>query len=81
MSNNPVDKNRHHESIVKLYEIYKGISQTVDSNSKWRCPYKNVKDECTADFGCRNQKRVDQQSDVLVCTGSDNLNYRDAGET
>ncbi len=81
MSNKPADKNRYNESIVRLYEIYTGISQTVDSNSKWRCPYKNVKDECTADFGCRNQKRVDQQSDVLVCTGNDKLNYRDAWET
>ena len=75
-----VDRNRYKSSIENLHQIFADISATVNEVSSWRCPYKNVKDLCTAKFGCRNQVRS-VNVDLPICTGSDNLNYRSAWET
>ena len=66
-----VDK--YQTSIKRLESIYKDINTTVTEVSKWRCPYKNVQDLCTANFGCRN-------NDEGKCIGSDKLDYRSAWE-
>ena len=75
-----VDRNRYTASIENLNQIFADISTTVNEVSRWRCPYKNVKDLCTAKFGCRNQVRS-VKVDLPTCTGSDNLDYRSAWET
>ena len=66
-----VDK--YQTSIKRLEAIYKDINTTVVEVSKWRCPYKNAQDLCTANFGCRN-------NDEGKCIGSDKLDYRSAWE-
>ena len=75
-----VDQERYHASIARLQEIFRGISATVEQVSTWRCPYKNAQDRCTASFGCRNQLRTGQPTDLPLCTGSDHLDYRSAWE-
>jgi hypothetical protein len=75
-----VDKNRYEASIENLHQIFADISATVNEVSRWRCPYKNVKDLCTAKFGCRNQVRSVNVG-LPTCEGSDNLDYRSAWET
>ena len=67
-------------NLKKLESIYNSISQTVTEISKWRCPYKNAKNFCTANFGCRNQLKDKSQDKILICTGSDDLAYRNAWE-
>ena len=75
------DPARARASMKRLMNIYRGISQTADEVSTWRCPYKNARGRCTANFGCRNQYFVPGKSDErAVCTGSDKLNYREAWE-
>jgi hypothetical protein len=74
-----VDRARYQASLDRLYHIFKEMSDTVSEVSRWRCPYKNVQDHCTANFGCRNQLRVDTQS-LPACVGSDKLDYRSAWE-
>ncbi len=74
------DRARHQASLDRLYHIFKGISDTVNDVSSWRCPYKNVEDRCTAGFGCRNQDRSVPEGDLYVCAGSDDLDYRGAWE-
>ena len=78
--NNKIDRNLYQDSLARLYSIFKGMSDTVDEVSTWRCPYKNVKDRCTAKFGCRNQDRADVVSGLFRCTGSDDLDYLGAWE-
>ena len=64
---------KYQTSIQRLEAIYKDINTTVVEVSKWRCPYKNAQDLCTANFGCRN-------NDEGKCIGSDKLDYRSAWE-
>ncbi len=74
-----VDPLRYQASLERLYHIFKGMSDTVNEVSRWRCPYKNVQDRCTANFGCRNQLR-DGSEALPVCIGSGKLDYRSAWE-
>ncbi len=66
----------------RLSEIFADIVVQADEQSLTRCPYKNALDECTAQFGCRNQRRkiVDREK-RLACVGDDRLDYRTAWET
>ena len=75
---NKMDKARYESSINKLQKIYQTISDSATDISKRRCPYKNVKDRCTAKFGCRNQDRDVAESELFICLGSDKLNYQSA---
>ena len=76
MKNN---KRKLESSLKNLWEIYKDIANTATEISKSRCPYKNAKDHCTANFGCRNQyKNTSDPKQLPICIGSDKLNYKDA---
>ena len=52
-----VDRERYRRSMARLSEIMRGINDTANAVSTYRCPYKNARDRCTAKFGCRNQNR------------------------
>ena len=82
---NPQRKKAFEESLAKLWDIYQDIADTATEISKSRCPYKNALDQCTARFGCRNQKVVTNskcnKKTLPICTGSDKLDYRDAWES
>ena len=78
--NQQVDVERYRASMARLYDIFKDMSNTVNVVSTWRCPYKNVHDRCTANFGCRNQDRTVPQGELFICTGSDEVDYRGAWE-
>ena len=75
-----IDREGYEASVVRLTDIFRGVSDTVTEVSKWRCPYKNVQDRCTANFGCRNQDRTVPKNEMYICTGTDNLDYRSAWE-
>ena len=76
MKNN---KRKLESSLKNLWEIYKDIANTATEISKSRCPYKNAKDHCTANIGCRNQnKNTSEPKQLPICIGSDKLNYKDA---
>ena len=75
-----VDPERYRRSVERLTEIFRGISETVNVVSTYRCPYKDAQDRCTAQFGCRNQDRSVPPGELYSCTGDDNLDYRSAWE-
>ena len=75
-----VDENRYQDSLARLTNIFRDMSETVDKVSTWRCPYKSVENHCTAAFGCRNQDRSVPHGMAYLCVGSDNLDYRSAWE-
>ena len=75
-----VDRQRYEASVARLYDIFTDVSETVTEVSKWRCPYKNIHDQCTANFSCRNQNRNVPEDELYKCTGSDRLDYRSAWE-
>jgi len=78
-SREEIDVGRYGASMARLLDIYRGISDTANQVSTWRCPYKNARDRCTAKFGCRNQAR-DGSGDLPACTASDKHDYRSAWE-
>ena len=78
MTHQPIDRERYEASLTRLYDIFKGMSETTDAVSKWRCPYKNVSSRCTAKFKCRNQYFTLIPTDLPVCYGNDKIDYRDA---
>ena len=70
------------KSLDRLTEILSGIVVQADEQSLTRCPYKNARDLCTAQFGCRNQrKRTVEWERRPVCVGDDKLDYREAWDS
>lgn len=58
-----------------------GMIETATRQATYRCPYKNRFDQCTAQFGCRNQRKPREPDGLRVCGGDDKLDYRGAWET
>ena len=77
----PVDPAAVQAAFDRLSAIFSDMMVTVAEVSTHRCPYKNRFDECTAKFGCRNQRRPTEPGGLKVCGGDDKLDYRSAWET
>ena len=75
-----IDIARYQQSLVRLQDIFAGISETVAQVSTWRCPYKNSESRCTAQFRCRNQDQTVPVGELFSCVGSDDIDYRSAWE-
>ena len=71
---------KYKESLEKLAAILTPIAKHVEVQAGLRCPYKNRFDECTAKFGCRNQKKQ-KERELMSCVGDDKLDYRPFCET
>jgi hypothetical protein len=76
-----VDAGAYRERLDRLSELFGSMMVTVAELSTRRCPYKNRFDQCTASFGCRNQRRPREPGELKVCGGDDKLDYRSAWET
>ena len=50
-----VDVERFRASMNRLYNIYSEIALKADRVMENRCPYKDARSRCSAQFGCRNQ--------------------------
>jgi hypothetical protein len=74
-----IDPAEYQKRLDQLSEILNGIAQHAAEVSTGRCPYKNRLNQCTAKFGCRNQRRSAEK--ILLCAGDDKLNYRNAWES
>ncbi|MCG9128608.1 DUF4445 domain-containing protein [Candidatus Poribacteria bacterium] len=75
-----VDKNEYEKRLNKITQIFEELVVHADEQATYRCPYKNKNDHCTAKFGCRNQRKIDEGTG-LECVGDDKLDYRTAWET
>jgi len=76
-----IDPQEYQKRLDRLSEILSGIAAHADEVSLTRCPYKNRLNRCTAQFGCRNQRKSPEQGGLPVCAGDDKLDYRKAWET
>jgi hypothetical protein len=63
--------------------MFGSMMETVEDLTTKRCPYKDRHGRCTANFGCRNQRKPPVEDDVkqFICGGDDKLDYRSAWET
>ena len=76
----PIDPAEYEERLARINKIFSNIVEQADRQSLSRCPYKNAKDECTAKFGCRYQRRPPETGSLLLCSHDDQLDYRSAWE-
>ena len=76
-----IDPAEYKKRLDRIEEIFAGIAGHADVQATYRCPYKNRHDQCTALFGCRNQRPPHQAGELLVCGSDDQLDYRDAWDS
>jgi hypothetical protein len=69
------------ERMARIDELFSSIAVHADEQATWRCPYKNRFDRCTAQFGCRNQRKPEVAGELKHCAGDDKLDYRPAWES
>jgi hypothetical protein len=67
--------------VDRMSELFSSMIAVADDLSTRRCPYKNRFDQCTAQFGCRNQRKPHEPGALKHCAGDDKLDYRSAWET
>ena len=65
----------------RLSVILSAMADHAMVQATFRCPYKNRHDECTAKFGCRNQRPPRPDRNLLTCGGDDKLDYRSAWDS
>ena len=77
----PIDAAAWERRRERLGTILSAMADHAMVQATFRCPYKNRRDECTAQFGCRNQRRARPGGELLTCAGDDKLDYRTAWES
>jgi uncharacterized 2Fe-2S/4Fe-4S cluster protein (DUF4445 family) len=75
-----IDPAEYQKRLDRLSGILEGIAGHADEQATFRCPYKNRFDQCTAHFGCRNQRKPQEPGGLMLCRGDDKLDYRSAWE-
>ncbi len=77
----PIDPIAWEQRLDRVSELFGSMIETATAQATFRCPYKNRFDQCTAHFGCRNQRKPPNPGELKVCGGDDKLDYRRAWET
>lgn len=80
-SHDPIDPAAWQQRLDRVSELFGSMIETATEQATHRCPYKNRFDQCTAQFGCRNQRKPRNPGELMVCGGDDKLDYRSAWET
>lgn len=75
-----INKEDYQKRLDRITNLFSEMVTHADEQAQQRCPYKNRFDECTAKFGCRNQRRARPERDLLMCGGDEKLDYRRAWE-
>ena len=74
-----IDKEEYQKRLDRITELFSGMVRHADELSHAiGVRTQNRFDECTAKFGCRNQRRPGEAGKLLLCAGDDKLNYRSA---
>lgn len=76
-----IDREEYERRLDNLGRILKGIAAHADEQAATRCPYKDRFDQCTAKFGCRNQRQAPGKNRLPHCACEDGLDYRTAWES
>ncbi|MCC7264866.1 MAG: hypothetical protein IT369_20300 [Candidatus Latescibacteria bacterium] len=77
-----IDPEAFKQRLDRISEIFAGMVKHADEQAQHRCPYKDRRDQCTAQFGCRNQRPAAQAGGLQACAAPDGqLEYRSAWQT
>ena len=56
-----MNREEYQKRLDKISELFSSMVNHANEQSAYRCPYKNRFDQCTAKFGCRNQRRPSKE--------------------
>ena len=76
-----IDPADYAERLERISGIFSGMIATATTQATFRCPYRNRSDECTAGFGCRNQRWPNGRDVAALCGADDKLDYRGAWDS
>ncbi len=76
-----IDPAEYYERVDRITELFSSMMETANELVTRRCPYKNRFDQCTASFGCRNQRKPETPGGLKRCASDDKLDFRSAWET
>ena len=68
------DKTALQALVAELSKVLEGIVTTAEQKACERCPYMNVRIECTAEFSCKNQVFRPGREQPL-CSGQHKINF------
>ena len=57
-----IDKSAYQARLDRITELFENMAPHATEQSSFRCPYKNRFNECTAVFGCRNQRKPKKEN-------------------
>jgi hypothetical protein len=76
-----LDQEAYQRRLDRLTDMFGSMMETVEDLTTKRCPYKDRHGRCTAQFGCRNQRKPPEGKGAqFICGGDDKLDYRSAWE-
>ena len=76
-----IDPAEYEQRLKQLSDILQPIARHAEQQALTRCPYRNAKDQCTARFGCRHQRKPPTAGDPLLCSHDGTFDYRSAWES
>ena len=75
-----LDKAAYQQRLDRLGELLSAIVDHAGEASRHRCPYRDRLDQCTAAFGCRNQRPPETPGGPPRCGHDGTFDYRSAWE-
>ena len=63
-----IEKSGYEKRLTRISDILSGIMKHAETQALMRCPNKNAKDQCTAQFGCYYRWKPLVADDPLLCT-------------
>ena len=76
----PINPAEWQQRLDRISDLLGSMIEIATEQATHRCPYKNRLDQCTAQFGCRNQRKPLNEGELKVCGGDDKIDYRGAWE-
>ena len=75
-----ISQQDYQQRLDRLTEIYSDIVSHADEQATQRCPYRDVRDRCTAAFSCRNQIPAADKGEPATCGHDGTFDYSLAWE-
>jgi len=75
-----IDKAAYQRRLDRIGELLSDIVDHAGTVSRYRCPYRNRVDQCTAAFSCRNQQPPEEAGAPARCGHDGTFDYRSAWE-
>ncbi len=76
-----IDKDAYKKRLERISALFSDMVEQADDISKFRCPYRDRLDRCTAEFRCRNQLPAAGPEESMTCGHDGTFDYRSAWET